>query len=154
MSMTYFLHDGLEAYDTLQISPAAASQYSPNATGAHHAAPKLKRRGKAPVPGPGLIERPRLTDALARVHEDLAATLITGRAGTGKTTLAAQYAAQVGSSAWLELDTPDVEWGNFAAYLMSAVAGGIGRRAARTGSDRPGTYDRFCADKVPARSSG
>jgi hypothetical protein len=123
MSMTYFLHDGLEAYDTLQISPAAASQYSPNTTGAQHAAPKLKRRGKAPVPGPGLIERPRLTGALARVHEDLAATLITGRAGTGKTSLAAQYAAAVGQSAWLELDTPDVEWDNFAAYLMSAVAG-------------------------------
>src|SRR5690606_28385811 len=121
MSMTYLFHDGLEAYDTLQHQPAAASQSWPTSmAGASHP-PKLTRPGKAPLPEAGLIDRPRLTDALARAHDSFAVTQLTGRAGTGKTSLAAQYAEGMGNAAWLALDTPDVEWSNFAAYFMAAV---------------------------------
>ena len=121
--MTYIFHDGLEAFDTLQTFPAAASQHLPPTGGGTSQPPKIDRQCKAPVPGPGLIERPRLTEALARAHDAFAATLITGRAGTGKTCLAAHYASEAGKTAWMTLDTPDVDWNNFAAYLMAAVGG-------------------------------
>src|SRR5690606_33320669 len=108
-------------YDTLQHAPAAASQYLPTAAASASQPPKLLRRRKAPVPGPARIERPRLIDSLARAHDHFAATVVKVRAGTGKTSLAAQYASRVGNTAWLTLDTPDVEWTNFAAYFMAAV---------------------------------
>ena len=115
--MTYLLHDGLEAFDGVPVlQTAAAEQRSPGPINA--CKPAIRRSATPPAPGPGLIERPRLLDLLTRAHQPFAATLITGRAGTGKTCLAAQYAAQLPSAVWLELDTPDMQWASFADYLL------------------------------------
>ena len=115
--MTYLLHDGLEAFDGITMPQApAAEQRSPGFV--KKLKSSIRRSAKPPAPGPGLIERPRLLNVLSRAHEPFAATLMTGRAGTGKTCLAAQYAELWPGTVWLALDTPDMQWSSFADYLL------------------------------------
>lgn len=118
--MTYLLHDGLEAFDGIAMPQAAAAEkLSPDSVKTFKTA--IRRSATPPAPGPGLIERPRLLNILSRAHEPFAATLMTGRAGTGKTCLAAQYAELWPGTVWLALDTPDMHWPSFADYLLRAT---------------------------------
>lgn len=80
--------------------------------------------GKTKVPHfPDAIERPRLKDFLSRSAGNFAATLISGRAGSGKTTFAAEYVAGDSSIAWYTLDTADGDWAVFQHYLWIALLG-------------------------------
>ena len=63
---------------------------------------------------------------LADLGESLAccsATVISGRAGTGKTTLAADFASGAGrAAAWYKVEAPDADLPVFFKYLCAAVA--------------------------------
>lgn len=73
-------------------------------------------------------ELPRLSRGrlLETLHESLAlcnSTLVTGRAGTGKTMLAVDFARHARRPvAWLKLDAPDSDFNLFTQYLTAAVA--------------------------------
>ncbi len=68
------------------------------------------------------IARPRLTEHLEKSLERFSATLITGRTGTGKTALAADFARQSGGCvAWYKVETADVEWEIFSRYLSASL---------------------------------
>jgi len=69
----------------------------------------------------GLIERPRLTQKLERSLSHFAATLVSGRAGTGKTSIAAAYARTRKRAAWFTVESSDVDWNVFASYLAASV---------------------------------
>src|SRR6185369_6033214 len=62
-----------------------------------------------------LICRPRIEALLRRSLESYPSTLLCGRAGTGKTCIAAAFAKAVGNASWYSMDSTDVEWGTFAA---------------------------------------
>ncbi len=68
------------------------------------------------------VERPRLIEHLEKSAAQFSATLITGRAGMGKTILAADFAAQHGSrTAWYKAESADAEWRVFSSYLLGSL---------------------------------
>ena len=74
------------------------------------------------------IERPRIAELLAKSSAQFGATLVTGRAGTGKTTLAAQFAGQYEQTVWLSIDAADTDWQIFSAYFSAGLQGSSLRR--------------------------
>lgn len=74
----------------------------------------------SPVAEP--IARPRLTEHLDKSLAQFSATLIVGRAGTGKTALAADYArSSDGCVAWYKVETADSDWKVFSRYLSASL---------------------------------
>ncbi len=69
------------------------------------------------------VNRPRLIELLKKSTAHFAATLITGRAGMGKTILAADFAEQSQSPiAWYKAETADGDWKVFSSYLLGSLS--------------------------------
>jgi LuxR family transcriptional regulator, maltose regulon positive regulatory protein len=67
--------------------------------------------------------RQRLINTLRENLESCHATVINGRAGTGKTMLAVDFVLRhVGLAAWYKVDAPDVSFPVFMEYLVASVA--------------------------------
>jgi len=67
--------------------------------------------------------RRRLFDALRENFKSCHATVISGRAGTGKTALATDYVRRhKGRAAWYKVDAPDMSFPVFMEYLVASVA--------------------------------
>jgi LuxR family maltose regulon positive regulatory protein len=68
------------------------------------------------------LSRPRLLDLLRESLETCASTIINGRAGSGKTTLAADFAKTCRRpTAWYKVDAPDGDLHIFFHYLIAAI---------------------------------
>src|SRR3954453_3049411 len=68
------------------------------------------------------VSRPRLLNTLHGSLANCAATIINGRAGTGKTLLAADFAGRSGRRvAWYKVDASDGEPSVFFKYLVESV---------------------------------
>lgn len=78
----------------------------------------------------GLVERPRLIEKLERSLRNFDATLVSGRAGTGKTSIAAAYARTRKNAAWFTVESSDIEWNVFASYLAASVHRVVGSKKA------------------------
>ncbi|MGQ0760513.1 MAG: AAA family ATPase [Acidobacteriota bacterium] len=66
--------------------------------------------------------RPRLLDVLTDNLTNYTATIVNGRAGTGKTTLSAEFARRATRSVcWYKVDAADAELGVFCQYLISTL---------------------------------
>ena len=76
----------------------------------------------------GSIKRPRLHDLLDRSGAQFPATLVSGRAGTGKTVMAAAYARTHDRVAWYAVESSDAEWTVFANYFASCLLRAVGSR--------------------------
>jgi len=74
----------------------------------------------------GSIKRPRLQELLERSVAQFPATLVSGRAGTGKTVIAAAYARTQDHVAWYSVESADAEWNVFASYFASCVLRAVG----------------------------
>ena len=71
---------------------------------------------------PGIV-RPRLLVMLQNSLDSCAATVVSGRAGTGKTALAATFARICGRPvAWYKIDASDIEFRVFLRYLVASIA--------------------------------
>lgn len=68
-----------------------------------------------------LISRPRLDDLLVRSMTQFGATLVCGRAGTGKTTIAASYAGKRANVAWYTVESSDTDWNLFSRYFSASL---------------------------------
>lgn len=66
------------------------------------------------------ISRPRLAELLQKSTSQIGATLITGRAGTGKTALAAEFAKNYENVAWYSVEATDSDWETFSRYLIAS----------------------------------
>ncbi len=79
------------------------------------------------------LTRPRLLGLLAKSLATGTSTIISGRAGTGKTTLVTEFAERCGRSvAWYKIDAPDADPVVFFSYLISAIQEhikGFGKRS-------------------------
>ncbi len=64
--------------------------------------------------------RPRLTELLSKQSEQFGNSFILGRAGTGKSTLAIEFAKDYQSVAWFRVDSTDSDWETFSQYLISS----------------------------------
>lgn len=85
------------------------------------------------------VSRRRLLGLLKESLEGCNSTIIQGRAGTGKTMLAADFARRCGRrAAWYKVDAPDAELGVFFRYLCASIA-----------AERPG-FGRTVLERVGA----
>ena len=118
MTMSFTLHDHFDS--TERYSPAveitAAKPSRSECDGVHILNEKLE------IPHcVGLVDRPRLIANLDRSLSRFAATLVSGRAGTGKTSIAAAYARTRKTAAWFTVESSDIDWNVFASYLAASV---------------------------------
>jgi ATP/maltotriose-dependent transcriptional regulator MalT len=68
------------------------------------------------------VERQRLFTHLDKSLAQFSSTLVTGRTGTGKTTLAADFAKQKNYAvAWYNTETTDSDWKVFLGYLTESL---------------------------------
>ena len=127
MTMTaYFLHDTLESPETYipVISTSQSRRAGTEREDVHVLAEKLR------IPRyRGLVRRTRLENMLQKSLGQFPATLISGRAGTGKTTLAAEFARRQQRAAWYTVESADIEWNVFAHYFATCVLRSIGSKA-------------------------
>lgn len=65
------------------------------------------------------IPRPRLVELLKKSSAQIGATLITGRAETGKSALAAEFSAHYKQVVWYQIDAAETDWNLFARYFAT-----------------------------------
>ncbi len=118
MTMTFLLQDHYDS--TESYSPTVSTTTTTPAKGDSEGVHILKEKLEIPQCA-GLIERPRLIEKLERSLSRFAATLVSGRAGTGKTSIAAAYARTRKRVAWFTVESSDIDWNVFASYLAASV---------------------------------
>lgn len=118
MTMSFTLHDHFDSTESYSpaVDTTAAKSWKGERDGVHILNEKLEIPHCA-----GLLDRPRLIEKLDRSLSHFAATLVSGRAGTGKTSIAAAYARTRKRVAWFTVESSDVEWSVFASYLAAGV---------------------------------
>ena len=115
--MSFLLHDHFDSTESYSLSiHTAATPSKGERDGVHILSEKLEI-----PPCAGLVERPRLIEKLERSLSQFAATLVSGRAGTGKTSIAAAYARTRKRVAWFTVESSDIDWNVFASYLAASV---------------------------------
>jgi ATP/maltotriose-dependent transcriptional regulator MalT len=119
---SYFLHDSLESSES--YSPAATSSTAKRPSGERDDVHVLREKLQIPRVR-GVIDRPRLNDLLRKSLDQVPALLVSGRAGTGKTTLCAEFARGEDNAAWYSVESSDVEWNVFAHYFATCVLGAV-----------------------------
>ncbi len=93
----------------------------------------LREKLKIPTAG-GLIERQRINALLDKSIGQFPATLISGRAGTGKTVAAANFAAGRQNVSWYSVESTDVDWPVFSRYFSASLSGDVFGAANTNGS--------------------
>jgi ATP/maltotriose-dependent transcriptional regulator MalT len=125
MTMSFLLQDHFDA--TERYSPAIRTIAATSSKGERDAVHILNEKLEIPHCA-GLVERPRLIEKLERSLGRFAATLVSGRAGTGKTSIAAAYAQTRKTTAWFTVESSDVDWNVFASYLAASVLRVVGSK--------------------------
>lgn len=103
----------------------------------------------------GLLRRPRLDELVEKSLSQFGATLISGRAGTGKTALAADFANRRDNVAWYSVESADADWRIFSRYVSIGLTGELAERNSvsvnrRTNAEvSEGMIARFLADIFP-----
>ena len=122
MAMGFLLND---IYGDIEPSEVQVSS-SVNSS-AHLASRSLSetwRKERRKIPElENILARPRLIALLDRSTEQYGATLISARAGSGKTTLAADYSRKQSSVSWCTLEPSDADWDEFSQILRSSISG-------------------------------
>lgn len=119
--MTYFLHDGIdhsgviENVDVNQIFSTSSPNLGRDSF--HFVRDKMETPKHLET-----IDRPRINETLRRSVDQFPATLITGRAGTGKTALAARFASNSENVSWYSLESSDKDWPIFCRYFARSIS--------------------------------
>ena len=115
MALTLSFHEIMDYAETAQrfeISTSAVDRSSGLSERIHLFADKMR------VPKfTNHISRPRLIELLKKSSSQIGATMITGRAATGKSALAAEFAENYDRVAWYQIDTAETDWNLFARYF-------------------------------------
>ena len=116
--MTYFLDPHLDSGEF--CSPSGGSTVKRPRARQRETVHLLKEKLNIPR-FRGLVHRPRLDDLLRKSVAQFPATLVSGRAGTGKTAAAAAFARTQEHAAWYSVESSDIEWNVFAHYFAACV---------------------------------
>lgn len=86
-------------------------------------APRELVSEKISIPSPfPVVSRPRLTGLLEESLRSCTSTILSGRAGTGKTALALDFALNCGRRVcWYKVDAPEAEMAVFFHYLTASI---------------------------------
>ncbi len=124
---SYFLHDSLDPSET--YSPVVSTS-RPKRTGSDREDVHVLGEKLQLPRNHGLVKRRRLEEMLQRSLAQFPATLISGRAGTGKTALAAEFASRQEHAAWYSVESADIEWNVFAHYFATCLLRSVKSKAA------------------------
>ncbi len=118
MAMLYSFHENLEINDAETQFEVVSSQHK---TQSGRKAELHLFTEKLDVPKfENQISRPRLNQMLLKSSRQFGATLILGRAGSGKTVLAAEFAKQYKKVAWYSIESADNSWEVFSKYFAKS----------------------------------
>ena len=117
MAMAYFRDDPDAPFDRVEITPAHAPT---DAAADLRPIPLINAKLRSPDVG-DVLPRLWLNGILEKCSKNSAATMIVGRAGTGKTAVAAEFAAGRTDASWYTFDAVDGDWHTFCGYLRAAV---------------------------------
>lgn len=121
MSMTLSLHDHPDFAEQPISIESVHSQSGPS--GGRNSDVQHFFSQKVEIPRlRNIVVRPRLIELMDRAVRNFSATLISGRAGTGKTVLAAQYSAAYARNSWYTLDATDSDWEVFSRYFAKSLS--------------------------------
>jgi len=137
MTMSFLLQDHFDARE--RYSPVTRSTVATPSKGQRAGVHILKEKLEIPHCD-GLIERPRLVEKLERSLTRFAATLVSGRAGTGKTSIAAAYARTRKRAAWFTVESSDIDWTVFTSYMTASALRAAGSKKA-AGDSAPGVIN-------------
>lgn len=133
MTMTFFLHDSIQPNSPIDVVPrGGSSTESKRSTGEF---PLLLDKLRIPEIAQ-FTERERLVAQLERSVSQFPATLISGRAGTGKTALAANFAAKRERVGWYTVETTDLDWAAFSRYFACCLSEAGFKTARRQDEER------------------
>ena len=119
--MNFAFYEPTESYDAPDFYDFEPSFAAANLPSKNEAVKLFTDKFLAP-PLKGEIDRPRLIEHLQKSLAQFSTTIINGRAGTGKTVLAAQYAAQSDAKICrYKVETADADWKIFASYLLGSL---------------------------------
>jgi len=126
MTMAIFRDDGTEHFEfAMPVSVAdAAFTTSPSTV------PLVLAKLETPAAQEHL-DREWLVGLLERSKKNSAATMLIGRAGSGKTALAADFVARTKNSTWFSIDSSDTDWTSFQRYFRAAIVREKGRSRGR-----------------------
>lgn len=122
MTMAIFRDDGTEQYDF--VIPQPASDHSPIASVKMPSLPLIRAKLRKPAVTRAL-DREWLIGLLERSVKNSAATMLIGRAGSGKTALAADFAERRQDHSWYSIDSSDADWNAFQRYFRAALIGSV-----------------------------
>src|SRR4051794_2998240 len=116
MTMSFLLHESPSDIEMTGFTGTVGAAEA-RSVGTRRTAPTIIDE-QLRVPEIGhILSRGRLVDLLDRSTGQFAATLISGRAGTGKTTLAADYARSRANVFWYSVGSADTSWEVFSNYF-------------------------------------
>lgn len=121
MAMTFSLHENLDlsgADNSFEISPVVSKSRSiPKTEDIHLFIEKME----IPV-FENYVARLRLNELLEKNLTQFNATLITGRTGTGKTALAADFSDKYKRVAWFSVESAENDWEVFFRYFLESFS--------------------------------
>ena len=118
MAMAFFREDPETSFEFPDFTPAHGAEAGP----ASESRPVPLITAKLQPPDTGkTLPRKWLTGLLSKSARNAAATIIVGRAGTGKTTVAADFVSAHPGAAWYTIDAVDGDWRTFQSYFRAAV---------------------------------
>lgn len=124
---SYFLHESLDSSENYSPAtlPSAKRDRATEREGVHVLREKLRFPRQR-----GLVNRRRLLELLRKSMTQFPATLISGRAGTGKTTIAAEFARKQDRVAWYSVESSDIDWNVFAHYFATSILSSVKSKVA------------------------
>ena len=120
MMLNYSFHENLDDSDVLMSSnsfssPSKTTVFRENFNDMRIIAEKIR------VPDSNInFYRARLNELLTKQTEQFGTSLILGRAGTGKSTVAIEFAKNYERVAWFNVESTDLEWETFSQYFISS----------------------------------
>jgi ATP/maltotriose-dependent transcriptional regulator MalT len=151
MTMSFFLNADVGEFDNSEYSDFTARPMRARMRTKADDLPLLAEKLQVPETD-NIVQRDRLQELLEKSRSSFAATLISGRAGTGKTVAAAEFARSAKNAAWYSVDPADCDWNVFSKYFTAAVSGAGNNADVSHASDVPEDFTpaaaaRFLVDR-------
>jgi LuxR family maltose regulon positive regulatory protein len=122
MAMTFISREHLENFESAGHGLISTSSSYSSSVSRSRTARTIFVGDKLSIPrSNGYVQRPRLDRLLSRSLDQSGAILVTGRAGTGKTALVANFAKKYPKTAWYRIEAADSEWKVFSGYLFTGL---------------------------------
>jgi ATP/maltotriose-dependent transcriptional regulator MalT len=134
MTMSFLLHDSLSEIESTEITSGNRVNRGKGKTSPRSRVTVIEEKLRIPSVG-RIVSRSRLLNLLEQSIDHYGATLISGRAGTGKTTLAADFASGRSNVSWLSIEPSDSAWREFSASFAASVLGPERSRASAAATE-------------------